>query len=85
MAMRHTLPAVRQLQHTCQTFRTICSSSVTASGWFGNVQQAPKDPILGVTEAYLADENPEKINLGVVRLCAPQPAESSGLSEAHRA
>ncbi|KAK9834357.1 hypothetical protein WJX84_005136 [Apatococcus fuscideae] len=30
-----------------------------------STKQAPKDPILGVTEAYLADENPEKINLGV--------------------
>jgi aromatic-amino-acid transaminase len=26
---------------------------------------APKDPILGVTEAYVADQNPGKVNLGV--------------------
>ena len=26
---------------------------------------APKDPILGVTEAYVADQNPDKVNLGV--------------------
>lgn len=26
---------------------------------------APKDPILGVTEAYVADQNPHKVNLGV--------------------
>lgn len=26
---------------------------------------APKDPILGVTEAYVADKNPDKVNLGV--------------------
>jgi len=26
---------------------------------------APKDPILGVTEAYVADQNPKKVNLGV--------------------
>ncbi len=26
---------------------------------------APKDPILGVTEAYVADTNPKKVNLGV--------------------
>ena len=25
-----------------------------------------QDPILGVTEAFLADKNPDKINLGVV-------------------
>ena len=27
---------------------------------------APKDPITSVTEAFLADTNPAKINLGVV-------------------
>ena len=34
----------------------------------GDVPMAKKDPILGVTENFLADKNPEKINLGVVRL-----------------
>ncbi len=29
------------------------------------VELAPKDPILGVSEAYLADTNPRKVNLGV--------------------
>jgi aromatic-amino-acid transaminase len=29
------------------------------------VPMAPSDPILGVTEAYVADENPKKVNLGV--------------------
>ena len=29
------------------------------------VQMAPKDPILGVTEAFVADQNPNKVNLGV--------------------
>src|SRR5258706_7761628 len=29
------------------------------------LQLAPKDPILGVTEAYVADQNPKKVNLGV--------------------
>jgi aromatic-amino-acid transaminase len=29
------------------------------------VAMAPKDPILGVTEAYVADQNPKKVNLGV--------------------
>ena len=29
------------------------------------VEMAPKDPILGVTEAFVADTNPRKINLGV--------------------
>jgi len=30
-----------------------------------SVPMAPKDPILGVTEVYVADKNPGKINLGV--------------------
>ncbi len=29
------------------------------------VDMAPKDPILGVTETYVADQNPKKVNLGV--------------------
>jgi aromatic-amino-acid transaminase len=29
------------------------------------VPMAPSDPILGVTEAYVADQNPKKVNLGV--------------------
>jgi aromatic-amino-acid transaminase len=29
------------------------------------VEMAPRDPILGVTEAYNADKNPNKVNLGV--------------------
>ena len=29
------------------------------------VPMAPKDPILGVTETYNADKNPDKVNLGV--------------------
>ena len=32
---------------------------------FASVEQAPHDPILGVTEKYKADPNPNKVNLGV--------------------
>jgi aromatic-amino-acid transaminase len=32
---------------------------------FAEVPLAPPDPILGITEAYLADPNPGKVNLGV--------------------
>ncbi|CAN6177887.1 unnamed protein product [Urochloa humidicola] len=35
------------------------------ASWFGHVEPAPKDPILGVTEAFLADTSPDKINVGV--------------------
>ena len=30
-----------------------------------SVPMAPADPILGVTEAFVADKNPAKVNLGV--------------------
>lgn len=39
------------------------------SSWWRNVESAPKDPILGVTEAFLADPSPNKVNVGVV--CPP--------------
>lgn len=32
---------------------------------FNRVEMAPRDPILGVTEAFNADKNPLKVNLGV--------------------
>ena len=32
---------------------------------FSNITQAPADPILGLTEAFNADQNPHKVNLGV--------------------
>jgi aromatic-amino-acid transaminase len=32
---------------------------------FAAVEMAPRDPILGITEAYNADKNPTKVNLGV--------------------
>ena len=36
-----------------------------SSSLFAAVEIAPPDPILGVTEAYHADPNPNKVNLGV--------------------
>ena len=36
-----------------------------AASLFGTVDLAPRDPILGVTEAFNADANPRKVNLGV--------------------
>ena len=32
---------------------------------FSTVELAPRDPILGITEQYVADLNPHKVNLGV--------------------
>ncbi len=32
---------------------------------FSSVELAPRDPILGLTEQFIADQNPAKVNLGV--------------------
>lgn len=40
-----------------------------AASLFGAVDMAPRDPILGVTEAFVADPNPNKVNLGVGVYC----------------
>ena len=40
-----------------------------AAPLFGAVDMAPRDPILGVTEAFVADPNPHKVNLGVGVYC----------------
>jgi aromatic-amino-acid transaminase len=40
-----------------------------AAPLFGAVEMAPRDPILGVTEAFVADPNPNKVNLGVGVYC----------------
>ncbi len=36
-----------------------------SSSLLSRVEMAPRDPILGVTEAYNSDANPRKVNLGV--------------------
>ena len=45
--------------------------------FWSEVEEAPRDPILGVTEKFLADTNPDKMNLGVV-------SNQSSLQEIHR-
>src|SRR4051812_8086213 len=40
-------------------------SPQSLSPLLANVPMAPGDPILGVTEAFVADTNPRKVNLGV--------------------
>ncbi|KLO20637.1 glutamic oxaloacetic transaminase AAT1 [Schizopora paradoxa] len=41
------------------------TSSLRALSTWSNVPAGPPDPILGVTEAFKADKDPRKINLGV--------------------
>ncbi|WP_200919920.1 amino acid aminotransferase [Duganella sp. Leaf126] len=38
---------------------------MTNTSLFSAIDMAPRDPILGITEAFNADQNPAKINLGV--------------------
>lgn len=46
-------------------FLKVLNQSVNHSHWWANVKMAPPDPILGVTDAFKKDANPNKINLGV--------------------
>ena len=41
------------------------SSPASPASLFSAVEMAPRDPILGITEAFAADTNPKKVNLGV--------------------
>nr|KJB33261.1 hypothetical protein B456_006G004600 [Gossypium raimondii] len=45
--------------------RTAVVGARYMSSWWRSVQPAPKDPILGVTEAFLADQSADKVNVGV--------------------
>jgi aromatic-amino-acid transaminase len=40
-------------------------TSTASASIFSAIEMAPRDPILGITEAFVADTNPAKINLGV--------------------
>lgn len=59
--------------------RSLSSFGVGArsmSSWWKSVEPAPKDPILGVTEAFLADPMPSKVNVGVVSFFFLLPCSS---------
>src|ERR671925_402856 len=45
--------------------RTPAMNAPHAPSLLATVELAPRDPILGVTEAFVADPNPRKVNLGV--------------------
>ncbi|XP_014518796.1 aspartate aminotransferase, mitochondrial [Vigna radiata var. radiata] len=44
---------------------SVAGTRFMSSPWFRSIEPAPKDPILGVTEAFLADQSPNKVNVGV--------------------
>jgi len=47
------------------TFHVITMTAPLSASLFGAIEMAPRDPILGITEAFNADKNPGKTNLGV--------------------
>jgi aromatic-amino-acid transaminase len=47
------------------TFHVITMSQSPSASLFSAIEMAPRDPILGITEAFNADSNPGKVNLGV--------------------
>ncbi|GJM98216.1 hypothetical protein PR202_ga15205 [Eleusine coracana subsp. coracana] len=53
------------------------------ASWFGHVEPAAKDPILGVTEAFLADPSPDKVN-GAYRDDNGRPVVLECVREAER-
>jgi hypothetical protein len=44
-------------------------NSTAPASIFGAIAMAPRDPILGITEAFNADTNPAKINLRRAPIC----------------
>merc|ERR1719367_772684 len=58
------LSKVSQSAHVVAQNARRFGAQATVSRW-GHVVMGPKDPILGVSEAFKADPNPNKINLGV--------------------
>lgn len=46
-------------------FDVITMNAPLPAPLFATIEMAPRDPILGITEAFNADKNPNKINLGV--------------------
>lgn len=62
--------ALRQTSVIAARYVALCSRGISSSSnrnsaaWWDGVEMGPPDPILGVTEAYKKDSNPQKINLG---------------------
>eukprot|EP01025_Chloroclados_australasicus_P056056 TRINITY_DN6886_c0_g1_i4.p1 TRINITY_DN6886_c0_g1~~TRINITY_DN6886_c0_g1_i4.p1 ORF type:complete len:422 (+),score=52.95 TRINITY_DN6886_c0_g1_i4:55-1266(+) len=67
-------------------FFVLARSYAAVAGRFAHVEPAPRDPILGITEKYLADRNPQKMNLGVgaYRDDKGQPVVLDSVREAER-
>ena len=44
---------------------------------FSAVEMAPRDPILGLNEAFNADQRASKVNLGVKRIAGAAPGRGT--------
>lgn len=49
----------------CSILKNLFSTTANGGSIWSQVPLGPRDPILGITEAYKADTSPKKINLGV--------------------
>ena len=59
-----TASAIRRLVNSCVS-PSACAARMNAPSRFQDIKVAPPDPILGVTLAYNADSDPDKLDLGV--------------------
>src|SRR5580765_1774103 len=61
-----SIPTAINHQHWWQpAFYVITMNAPLSASLFTAIEMAPRDPILGITEAFNADRNPGKTNLGV--------------------
>ncbi|XP_064610274.1 aspartate aminotransferase, mitochondrial-like [Liolophura sinensis] len=67
MALRKSFSSVNVSRNLAKNaVAATCSASTrNNSSWWSGVEMGPPDAILGVTEAFKADSNPQKMNLGV--------------------
>ena len=59
---RNTLTSLKRHKTQPEIKRSSASMQNTL---FANVEEQPRDPILGMTETFLADKAPHRVNLGV--------------------
>jgi len=63
--IRHTLPLSLAIESVMTASARSTADSQVSGNRFSEIPMAPPDSILGLTEAYAADPNPDKMNLAV--------------------
>src|SRR3954469_12488704 len=56
---------MQQVQWCSATLKFSTMNAPYSPSPLASVELAPRDPILGLTETFIADKNPRKVNLGV--------------------